>query len=102
MTLEQYKAEIEALDYRIEIEKDNAKKIELIDRNIKLNNEYIALLKKPITLMIILCAVLSILYLIGLAIFLPLIIIRKNKIRICQERIAKLRLIKQSIKEEKE
>ena len=85
-----YRTKIAFYDEEIRIENDKNKKLELIDQNIKLNKEYIALLQKPIGGYIVGCILLSILFFLGLFCYLPPIIIRKNKIRVCENRIARL------------
>lgn len=87
---EQYRQEIYYLDEAIANTKDVDKKLELIDRNINLNNEYIHLLKKSLPVRIIFCVILSFVFLLGLDIFLPQIIVRNNKIKACERRITYL------------
>ena len=94
---ETYRQKIYDLDVRIANTTDKDRKIELIDENIKLNEEYIYALKKPLTAKIVLCIVLSIIYLIGLMIFLPQIIMRKNRIAACERRICSLKGIKEEL-----
>ena len=100
VTYEQYRQKIYDLDVRIANASDKDRKIELIDENIKLNEEYIYYLKKPLTAKIVWCIILSIVYLIGLMIFLPQIIIRKNKIAACERRICSLKGLKEELQRE--
>ena len=92
-----YRDRIYLLDKKIENATDKDAKIALIDENIQLNQEYIAALKKPIPAKIVLCVILSIIYLIGLMIFLPQIIIRKNRIKACERRIFFLEDLKKEL-----
>lgn len=94
---EEYRSRIFALDKMVDSTTDPEEKKRLIDQDIALNEEYIRFLKKPLTAKIILCIVLSILYLIGLMVFLPQIIIRKNRIRACERRITYLRELKANL-----
>ena len=89
MKYDDYRREIEKYDMLIRLEADKEKQNQLIDEAIKLNKQYIAALKKPIPVKIVFCVLLSIVYLLGLVIFLPQIIVRKNKIKICEDRISK-------------
>ena len=94
---EQYRQEIYYLDSAIANTNDTEKKIELINKNIDLNRQYIHALKKVIPVKIVFCVILSFVFLIGLAIFLPQIIVRKNKIAACERRIASLTAIKNEL-----
>ena len=94
---EQYRQEIYYLDAQIEHEEDKEVKIKLIDENIELNKQYIQALHKSIPVKIVFCVLLSILYLLGLVIFLPQIITRKNKIAACQRRIISLEAMKDQL-----
>ena len=89
MKYDQYRQEIEKYDMLINAEQDKEKQNQLLKEAIDLNERYIAALKKPIPAKIVFCVLLSLIYLLGLMIFLPQIIIRKSKIRICQDRISK-------------
>ena len=100
---EQYRQEIYSLDNLINSVTDIDRKLQLIDQDIRLNQEYIHALKKPIPVKIVFCVILSLIYLIGLMIFLPQIIVRKNKIAACERRIAYLRRLRLEIlREQKE
>ena len=94
---EDYRDRIYFLDKKIENATDKAAKIALIDEDIQLNKEYIVALKKPLAAKIVFCILLSILYLIGLMIFLPQIIIRKNRIKACERRIFFLEDLKKDL-----
>lgn len=94
---DQYRQEIYSLDNLINTVTDKERKLELIDQNIQLNQEYIRVLKRPIPVKIVFCVILSLIYFLGLMIFLPQIIIRKNKIAACERRITYLRQLKQEL-----
>ncbi len=93
-TYEQYRQEIYTLDTLIANTNDPDKKIKLIDENIELNKQYIHVLKRVIPVKIVFCVILSFAFLLGLMIFLPQIIVRKNKIAACERRITSLTAIK--------
>ena len=84
---EQYRQEIYYLDSAIANTTDANKKIELIDKDIALNRQYIHVLRRVIPVKTVFCVILSLFALIGLMIFLPQIIVRKNKVAACQRRI---------------
>ena len=94
---EEYRRQIYILDTKIANTADPEAKKELIDQDIELNREYIAVLKKPIPVKIVFCILLSIVYLLGLIIFLPQIIIRKNRIQACLRRIDALEELKKDL-----
>ena len=71
MSYEQYAAKIYALDARIKNENDQTKRNELLDEAIKVNQDYIEVLRKPLPWKIALCVILSVFFLLGLMIFLP-------------------------------
>ena len=98
MSYEQYRDNIMQLDNLIKLETDIDERIELIDKNISLNKEYIYYLRKPIGVKVFFCVLLSIIYFLGLFIFLPQIIVRKNKIKICERRIRYLENYKITLK----
>ena len=94
-----YRREIYDLDFQITNTNDKEQKLELIDKNIQLNKEYIHILKKPIPVKIVFCILLSIFFLLGLIIFLPQIIIRKNRVTACERRIRSLENLKASLQQ---
>ena len=94
---EDYRREIYDLDRRIASETSSDAKLQLIDENIALNQEYIYLLKKPLAAKRVGCILLSFFFLLGLVIFLPQIIIRKNRINACQRRIYSLESMKEQL-----
>ena len=96
-TYDDYRIEIETLDKKIAITEDIQKKIELIDEDIVLNEGYIRVLKRPIPVKIVFCVILSFAFLLGLIIFLPQIIVRSTKIKICRKRIAALQELRVSL-----
>ena len=100
MHYEDYRREIYVLDSRIANATDPKTKIELIDQNISLNEEYIKALKKPLAVKIVFCILLSFIYLIGLMIFLPQIIIRKNRIAACEQRIESLKAVRKDCEQQ--
>lgn len=98
MTVDEYRIKIRYLDEKIKNTQDVDKKLTLIDENLKLNREYINLLRKPIAAMTVWCVILSVLFFcLGLMIFLPPINIRKGRIRICERRIAYLTQLKMDL-----
>ena len=94
---EQYRIEIYDLDTRIANTSDVNRKIELIDKNIELNKQYIHVLKRVIPVKIVFCVIISFAFLLGLMIFLPQIIVRSNKVSACERRIASLTAMKQEL-----
>ena len=88
MSYEQYAAKIYALDAKIKNENDQTKRNELLNEAIKVNQDYIEVLRKPLPWKIALCVILSVFFFLGLIIFLPQIIIRNSKAKICENRIA--------------
>ena len=94
MKYEDYRREIYALDSMINSVTDVDRRIELINKNISLNQAYIRALKRPIPVKIVFCVILSFAFLLGLMIFLPQIIVRKNKIEACERRISFLKRLK--------
>lgn len=87
MTYEDYRQEIYRLDEKIARVEGKEEKLALIDENIRLNKEYIYLLHRPIPVKIVFCVLLSFVFLLGLMIFLPQIIVRNTKIKACRRRI---------------
>lgn len=94
-TYEDYRMEIEVLDKKIGRTADKNERLDLIDKNIALNESYIRVLKKPIPGMIVWCVLLSFLALLGLFIFLPQIITRSSKAHIAKTRIKALNELKE-------
>lgn len=94
---EYYRQEISVLDAKIARCEDNEEKIKLIDEDIKLNKEYIHLLRRVIPVKIVFCVILSFAFLLGLIIFLPQIIVRKTKINTCLTRIRSLEEYKKEL-----
>lgn len=98
MSVDEYRIQIRFLDEKIKNEDDVNKKLGYIDENLRLNREYIGVLRKPIKAMTVWCVILSVLFFcLGLMIFLPPINIRKGRIRICERRIAYLTTIKMDL-----
>lgn len=95
MSVDEYRIQIRFLDEKIKNEEDVNKKLGYIDENLRLNREYIDLLRRPLVAMTVWCVILSVLFFcLGLMIFLPPINIRKGRIRICERRIAYLTTLK--------
>ena len=89
---------IRELDSQIERETDTNRKLDLIDENIKLRKKYYELLDGPITGYIVGCVLLSIFFFgLGLACFLPPIIVRNAKKNGCLERIKELENLKKTL-----
>lgn len=96
--IEDYRSKITFLDRRIKEEQDKNAKLQMIDDNIKLNQEYIALLRRPLKGYKVGCVLLSIFFFgLGLLIYLPPIIIRNNRANICERRIDQLRQLKATL-----
>ena len=98
MTLNEYRTKIKFLDKRIKEESDKQTKLNLIEDNISLNKEYIEFLREPLKGYKVGCVLLSIFFFgLGLAIYLPPIIIRNNRADICERRIAYLEQLKETL-----
>ena len=101
-TYNDYRQEIYFLDAQIKAAADNNEKLTLIDKNIALNNEYIAALRKPLKAKKFWCIFLSIICCgLGLIIFLPQIIIRNNKADACVRRVRYLTALKETLSSNK-
>ncbi len=98
LSINEYRSKIDFLDKRTESESNKEAKLQMIEENISLNKEYIDLLRQPLTGYIVGCVLLSIFFFgLGLCIYLPPIIIRNNRIGICERRIAYLKQLKETL-----
>ena len=97
MKYNDYRQEIYFLDMQIKTATDPDEKIALIDKNIELNKQYIHVLRRPLAVKTVFCIILSIFFLLGLMIFLPQIIVRKNKAEACERRIRYLTALRMTL-----
>ena len=103
MKYNDYRQEIYFLDGQIKNTTDTTEKLELIEKDITLNEAYKRALRKPLAAKKFWCVFLSIIaFGMGLIIFLPQIIVRNTKADACDRKIRYLMALKSTLEKEEQ